>query len=185
MYQAVTILEATLRKNPGATDLAPLLAASYANLGRRKQAHAALRAWRPEASDHELQIAFQTYHFPYKLSRSQRDVTDRLRKGLLLAGIPEYINVADLIENLQSSNVPDRIDAAKMLAQFGELAADAVPVLIEALRHENKALRKNAIITLGEIGPPAKAALPALEALLDKKIATFPVRRAIRNIRGF
>ena len=184
MKQAVATLETALQRNPSAVDLAPLLAASYAHLGRRKDARAALRLRRPNADDYELKSTYRTYHFPYTLALSQRKVEERLENGLVMAGLPEGITIASLTEELQQGQTPQRIDAAKTLAGFGALAVDAVPALIIALGDENKALRTYAIKALGRIGPPAKAAIPALEALQDKNIAKFFVRRALQNIRG-
>ena len=184
MEQTVATLDAALKQNPAATDLAPLLAASYANLGNRKEAYAALRLWKPQVSSEELQLTSRAYHFPYTLAKSQRNVKERLTSGLYFAGLPEDVTVASLKEGLQKGDIAERIDAAKTLARFGALAADAVPALIEALGHKNKTLRKNAVKALGKIGPAAKAALPALEEMKEKKIAVFPVTRAIREISG-
>ncbi len=68
-----------------------------------------------------------------------------------------------------------RFYAAEALAKLG-LPDKALPVLIALLEHESPSFRKAAAKTLGEIGPPAKAAVPALrEALKDK---THYVRKA-------
>jgi len=185
MKQAAETLDAILMKDPTAIDLAPLLAASYANLGRKQEAHAALQLWKPGASDAELKLTPQTYHFPYNWELNQGEFKEKLKNGLILASVPESMTVEALRITLQQGLLPERINAAKSLTQFGALAVDAVPDLIAALDQESEILRVNAIRTLGNIGPPAKAALPALEALRNKKIAKFPVRRAIKNIKGF
>jgi len=184
MEQAVVTLEATLKRNPSAVDLAPLLAASYAHLGRKKEARAALRLWKPEAGESELQSSYKFYHFPYTLAFSQRKVEERLSNGLAVAGLPDGITVVSLTAKLQQGETPERIEAARFLLATGTMAAEAVPELIVALGDKNEALRRNAIEVLGRIGPVAKSAIPALEALRDQGILTFPVGRALRNIQG-
>jgi adenylate cyclase len=184
MKQAASILQETLQRNPGAVDLAPLLAASLANLGKLDDARVALRLWKPEADSAEILLSARSYHFPYKLAYSQRMVEEALSRGLAMASLPDGVDVGSLIEKLQHGEIPDQIYASKTLAIFGDLAAEAVPVLIETLRHENGILRKNAIVALGKIGPAAKEALPVLEEMQKKKISTFATRRAIKAIRG-
>src|SRR5262249_23716090 len=63
--RAASVLSAALARNPDAVELAPLLAASYAQLGRRRDARAALLRWQPDASQVELQSLAQSYHVPY------------------------------------------------------------------------------------------------------------------------
>lgn len=50
----------------------------------------------------------------------------------------------------------------RFLAALGPSGAPAVPVLIEALQDEDPMVRREAIEALGEIGPGARLALPAL-----------------------
>ena len=51
----------------------------------------------------------------------------------------------------------------------GEGAIDAVPALIQALKDENKDVRVNAAVALGQIGEGAKDVVPALiQALKDQ-----------------
>lgn len=183
MEQVVGTLEATMKRNSTAVDLAPLLAAGYAHLGRRKEARTALQLWKPGASDSELQIASALYHFPYTLEGGQRNVEQRLRHGLAVAAMPEDITVASLKNKLRRGETSERVLAIKTLARFGTLAVDAVPDLILVLQDENKSLRERAVTTLGRIGPPAKAAIPALEAMRDNGTTTFPIERALKRIR--
>ena len=185
MERAVSTLDGMLKRDLSAVDLAPLLAASYAHLGRRKEALAALRLWKPGANDAVFRKAHEIYHFPYHWEISQDKLNQKLSDGLVLAGLPDDMNVEGLRDKLRQGGRPERIEAVKSLAVFGALSVDAIPDLIAALEDENNTLRRNAIKTLGRIGPPAIAALPALEALRDKKIAVYAVRRAIRNIRDF
>ena len=60
-----------------------------------------------------------------------------------------------------------RISAAHALAEVGQVA---VPALIDALKGENEDVRIRATYVLEDIGPDAKAAVPALtiEALKDE-----------------
>ena len=64
--------------------------------------------------------------------------------------------------------------------------AKAVPVLIEALKDRDPNARYSAVRTLGDLGPVAKDALPAL-AEAEKQAGDFdpePIRSAIQKIRG-
>ena len=183
MEQVAATLGATLKRNPGAVDLAPLLAASYAYLGRRKEARAALLLWKPGASDDELKFIKYSYHFPYTLAASQRNVELRLEDGLYVAALPEDVTVASLKDKVQQGETSERIQAIKSLARFGPLAVDAVPDLILVLQDENGVVAKKAIIALGMIGPSARAAIPALEAMQDKGNAPGLVEQALKRIR--
>ena len=147
---------------------------------RRKRRH-----W---SDDEKREIVAQTRIPGVSVSRVARryDVNASLVfKWLALASIPESVTVAHLIEELNASDVPDQINAVKLLAKFGDLAIDAVPALVDKLGHKNRKLRKNAVIALGQIGKGAKAALPTLEEMLDNRIAVMNTRRSIRQIRGF
>jgi Flp pilus assembly protein TadD len=79
MGEAARTLATSLARDPNATDLAPLLAASYARLGRRSDARATLLKWIPGASQIELEDAVLSYHFPYKWANSEISVAARLR----------------------------------------------------------------------------------------------------------
>ena len=52
--EAARVLEEALKRRPTATELAPLLAATYAQLGRRQEARDLLLRWQPGASQEEL-----------------------------------------------------------------------------------------------------------------------------------
>lgn len=68
----------------------------------------------------------------------------------------------------------------------GLLATDTVPllILILALSDESKAVQKQAVASLGEIGPPAQNALPALTALTEKPLVGRVAKKAIASIAG-
>jgi HEAT repeat protein len=59
---------------------------------------------------------------------------------------------------------PD-VEAIKALANFKQAGAEAVPKLIELTKHEDAAVRRQSVRTLGKIGVPAMASLPALITL--------------------
>ncbi len=61
-------------------------------------------------------------------------------------------------------------DAVEMTisAAFSQFGEDAVPILIDHLAHEQTDIRRWAAVTLGEVGPPAREAIPPLlDALRD------------------
>jgi len=71
---------------------------------------------------------------------------------------------------------------------IGPAAKDAVPYMIQGLRHPDSYVRQESIRALGRIGPSAVAAVPALEELrrtdperqhvaeIDKALATIQQR---------
>ena len=74
-------------------------------------------------------------------------------------------------------------------AALAKIGPDAIEPLVEALKGDNPDRRAGAAYTLGLIGPPAKAALPALlEALKDETVevrrqASYAVARLIPDNR--
>jgi HEAT repeat protein len=68
---------------------------------------------------------------------------------------------------------------------IGRLSGDrreAVGALIEALADRNLSVRAAAALTMGEIGPAARSALPALRALLRDTRNNVP--NLLRNVSG-
>ena len=57
----------------------------------------------------------------------------------------------------------------KQADELAQIGAPAVPDLIRALNHRNKQVRFAAAQTLGDIGAPAEAAVPALVQTLEQK----------------
>ena len=115
-----------------AVQLALPLAASYALLGKREEARAALSLWKPNASQFELERLPNAYHFPYKWSQDH-EILKRLRVGLHIAGLPLDITIASLADTLNHETAFSRWNAANTLGKFGLQAVEAVPALIEAL----------------------------------------------------
>lgn len=72
------------------------------------------------------------------------------------------MDMPELIKALGDKNLAP--SATDELATRGD---EAVEPLIEALDHNNDAVRQRAIFTLGRLGPAAKAALPKLQAIAD------------------
>ncbi|AZV78964.1 hypothetical protein EBB79_14520 [Parasedimentitalea marina] len=180
---AATVFADALERDPDATELAAVLAVTYVQLGRLDDAHAALRKWKPEASQSELQAAPYRYHFPYNWSQGS-EIENKIIDGLHLAALPPGDRLTDLTEKLRIATKTDRIRAARMLGLFGSQAADAVPALIEALDDDVKAVRIAVAIALGDIGPPAKAALPALAAISEEPLIGRRAQKAILKITG-
>jgi HEAT repeat protein len=63
-------------------------------------------------------------------------------------------------------------------------AQAAVPALIEALGDPSAAVSKEAVRALGDIGPSAKAAIPALRALHGKGRHVMLVEASLAKIHG-
>jgi hypothetical protein len=92
------------------------------------------------------------------------------------------------IAQLRAAAPETRHDAAYNIASMGPAAAPAVPDLITALERpgEVAVVLYPIEVALREIGPPAKAALPALEKFLDdpNDDVAFMARKAIKAIGG-
>ena len=58
------------------------------------------------------------------------------------------------------------------------------PDLIDALDDEAKAVRVAAVVSLGKIGPAAKAAIPALTAITEEPLIGRRAQKAIKEIAG-
>ncbi len=183
LEQAATVLGMALERDPGAVVLVPFLAASYAHLGRREDARAALLQWRPETSQSDLQMLVNSYYFPYSWAASERAIKDRLVDGLDIAALPLDVTVATLVETLKKGDTGERRRAARILGIFGPTAAEAVSALINALGEEQRWLRIEAAKALGKIGPAAAAAIPTLTAMQDDKSIGVFVKQALKDIR--
>jgi HEAT repeat protein len=96
------------------------------------------------------------------------------RDALVKIGDPA---VPALTRILDGPDADMRVCAAEALGRIGAVARDAVPSLIRAIAQreaardpESDPLTRHAVTALGRIGPDAKAALPILNHLFDKKI---------------
>src|SRR5262249_40203958 len=108
LERAASELSEALDRNPDAVELAPLLAATYAHLGRRSDARAALQRWQPSASQFQLQDLAQGYHIPYGWAQDARATEDRLVDGLYVASLPLDVTVATLVRSLQQEDDLER-----------------------------------------------------------------------------
>lgn len=66
-----------------------------------------------------------------------------------------------------------RLAAAIVLTEFGH-GADALPVLVDALRRPDYLAQSEALWAIGRVGPPARAALPAVIAAAGRAGAATP-----------
>jgi TolB-like protein/Flp pilus assembly protein TadD len=168
--EAARVLKEALDRNAAATELAPPLAAIYAQLGRRAEARDLLLRWRPAASQEELDNIAFVYPYAYQWSFAAHTPYRRLVDGMIIAALPLSTGVSELTNALQRGSVFDRARTARMLGRFGAQAADAVPALIDALGDPSPVVRSAAISALGSIGAKAKPAVPALTAIRDDRL---------------
>ena len=185
LERAASVLSEALDRNPDAVELAPLLAATYAHLGRRSDARAALLQWQPNASQFGLQALAQGYHFPYPWAQDEGATQERLVDGLYVAGLPLDITVASLVDSLRQKDDPERRNVVRDLGRFGRTAADAVPALINVLADEDHWAQSDAVRSLGKIGPAAADAIPALIAIQGEEANGVLAQQALKEIRGF
>ncbi len=184
LEEAARALRDGLDRDPQATALAPLAASVYAQLDRRDEAREALAAWRLGADQQALEDAAAAYSFPVRWADRQRELNDRLLDGLNLAVLPPEVTVASLLYSLPEQDPAEQVQTLRRLGWFGLAAAPAVAEVMKWLDRGQKLVRREAIITLGKIGPAAKAALPALQAISDEPIVGYHAREAIRRIGG-
>jgi HEAT repeat protein len=94
------------------------------------------------------------------------------------------VDVSAMIQQLQSSEEQQRVDACVALSEAGPYAEPAVPALIEALKDPSPLVKRLAAYALGQIGPKAAPAIPELKALLgsgERDVLTSAIN-AIRSI---
>jgi thioredoxin-like negative regulator of GroEL len=181
--EAARVLEEALGRSPTATELAPPLAATYAHLGRRKEARDILLTWKPGASQEELNNIVLQYPYTFRWSADGQKALDRLDNGMIIAALPLDITVPKLADALQQGGAFKRARAARTLARFGPQAADAVPALVRALDDPSPVVRGAVITALGKIGPKAKAAIPALADIQDARLRPL-AHDAVKEIDG-
>ncbi len=184
LEEAARVLANALERNPLAIALAPPLAATYAHLGRRKEARAALEIWSANATASKLAEAWVSYSLPFRWAADHRRVRELLVDGVNLALLPQDVTIEVLANTLKNGNVGERRDAVRKIGLFGPLAKDAVPVLIEALKDENLFVRKDAASALGKIGAAAKSAVPVLENALQDPTIRSRAEEALKRITG-
>lgn len=82
---------------------------------------------------------------------------------------------------LKEKDKNTRVSAVEILALFGSEAKPLVPDLIEAVSDDVQEVWSKAIFALGEIGPEAKDALPAILFRSKEKCTTDRLRRQIEQ----
>ena len=183
LEQAADILRAGLLRDPQASELIPMAASVYAQLGRRQEARETIGLWRLGADPVALQQAAGSYVFPLRWVGPARVLNTRLLDGLQLATLPLEVTAPSLIQALARPASPkDQVGIIRTLGWFGPAAAAAVPDLIGALTSDHRQVRREAAITLGKIGPAAAAATPALTARLAEPIVGFHAKAALAAI---
>jgi TolB-like protein/tetratricopeptide (TPR) repeat protein len=183
LEKAADVFGKAIERDPGAIELVPALAATYAHLGKREEARAALQLWMPDASQVEFQSIPVVYNFPYRWSEDH-EILKRLVDGLYLAALPLETTALSLADTMRHGDLAERRHAVQSLRRLGPAAADAIPALIEMLGDENNWIRKDAAIALGKIGPAAEAAIPALTAIQNDAIVGFGAKEALNEITG-
>jgi tetratricopeptide (TPR) repeat protein len=183
LAEAARVLEEAIERSPTAIELAPPLAATYAQLGRRAEARDMLLRWKPDASQEELSNIPLDYPYTYRWSADGQEALDRLTDGMMIAALPLDVTVPELADALQRGGPFERAHAAKTLARFGPQAADAVPALVRALDGPSPVVRSAAITALGRIGPKAKTAVPALAGIQDAQLRPL-AKGAVAQIEG-
>jgi HEAT repeat protein len=94
--------------------------------------------------------------------------------------------LSEWVADLNNGTAPQtRNAAAYEISGMGPAAAPAVPALIKALDDPEPTVRFPVLVALGEIGPPAKAAVPKLKQMMDEEIndeIAAAARRALKRI---
>ena len=179
---AASLLRQGIEREPEALELVPMAASVFALLGLRKEAASMLSKWLPNVSDEELAFEIEHYAFPIIWSADNNWLNTRLTDGLRLAAVPEAQTALSLEDAAKAGEIADRVLAIRKLGWFGPSAATAVPILIGALSDDNRRVQREAAITLGKIGPAAKAALDPLRALEGQPIVGFHASASIDRI---
>ena len=102
--EAARVLEEALKRRPNAIELAPMLAATYAQLGRRPEARDLLLRWQPGASQEQLSDIPFAYPFVGQWSTDGQEAADRLVDGLIIAALPLDVTIAGLAGALGPGN---------------------------------------------------------------------------------
>ena len=68
----------------------------------------------------------------------------------------------------------DKEVASLCLQALAKISAESIPILVEHLKSEDPGMRISAAFALGELGPKAVEAVPALRLLLDDKASGSP-----------
>lgn len=83
--------------------------------------------------------------------------------------LAEDLELARLLQQLNSDKVEAKTKAARELGEIGPAAAKAVPGLLKALETDNPGLRHEATVALGKINSDPAQSIPALGKVLSDK----------------
>jgi len=83
------------------------------------------------------------------------------------------LTIGNLIATFKDADQIARIHAAMVLSSKGRYASEAVSALIDLLETGTIQDKRVAALTLGEIGPVAKNAIPALTNAVDEDETLF------------
>ena len=180
LERAAQVLQQGLKQNPDASELAPMAASIYAQLGDRRAARKVVESWRSGVTQFELQQAAENYQVP--IGWVDPDVGARLSDGLQLAALPLTVSVASLADELKGNVPREKVRIVRTLGWFGPAAEAAVPSLLEQLDSKHNLVRKEAIVALGKIGPKARTAVAALSELVGKPLIGFHAKTALSKI---
>lgn len=180
LEQAAAVLSDRLEQDPQAIELFPMLAALRAMRGDRDAAATVVDAWVKASRVADPKRAIERYFFPIRWIAGA--LNTRLSDGLRLAALPTKESVDTLLSRVDLEDPAKSVEAIRALGWFGAAAAPAVERLIVALRQGQRRVQREAAISLGKIGPAAKAAMPALQSVADEPIVGFHAKSAIGQI---
>jgi HEAT repeat protein len=108
------------------------------------------------------------------------EISDKAIDALIDIGPEAEAALPDLVRMLREGqeNLPLRLPHA--IAIIG--GAETVPVLIQALNHPNVSIRQRAAWALGDLGPAAQAAVPALREALQNPETRRDAARGLGDI---
>lgn len=145
-----------------------------------------------EHGDAQVLLALESLfpHFPAQIRPVLLDALDDLRLANLAAaalqhreGPRDYL-LPHLVRmmNAEGDQAIERHVLASILAEYGAKAAPAVPGLTRELRSLSGQVRINAAEALGQIGPAARDALPALRAAQNDPVVAPAATAAIARV---
>ena len=146
------------------------------------------RAW---ACDQLATMGAEAKNAEPELVELLQDKDDHVRvkamKALSEIGNISQTDLQKIMQIMKDAKVADlRLQAILVIRRMGEEASDAVPVLTERLKDDSPDVREEAAKTLGNLGPLAKSAVPALADALQHRDKKHEVRQeaalAIGNI---
>lgn len=101
------------------------------------------------------------------LRHEQAQVRREAATDLGLMGPPAKEAIADLVKALQDADELVRVTAAAALLKIDATRKDALPVLMAGLQSKRAVVQRVTLESLGDLGPEAHAAVPALTEALQ------------------